>query len=84
MLGDETTARLFKKDAILIKQIQNCLKAEGIPITQSELIHEMLAFLVHHQEQFLKELEEMEKRRKKNEKIFEEWMRFIFKKMQEL
>jgi len=84
MIYDETTVRLFKKDAVLIKQIQNCLKAEGKTITQSELIHEMLSFLVNHQEEFLKELEGIEEEQREIEKVFEEWMDFIFKKMKEL
>ncbi len=81
---DETTARLLRKDALLIKQIQNCLKAEGINVTQSDIIHEMLCFLAKHQEEFIRELERIEEERKKHEKVFEQWMRFIFKKMQQL
>lgn len=80
----QTTIRVNKQDALILKQIQNFLELRERSLTQSELLHQLLQFLLEYENDFFREIERMEKQRRRHEKILEEWMRVILKKTREL
>jgi hypothetical protein len=81
MEDDETTMRVFKRDAIIMKQMQSLLEMHNRSMTQAELFHSMFDFLSGYQDEFFKEVEQ---RRRENERLMEEWMRFMMKRMKEM
>ena len=79
-MPDETTMRIFRRDALLLKQMQNMLEMEKRGMTQAQLMHEMLDFMLGNADNFFKEVE---MHRKRNEKMMEEWTRFMLKRMRQ-
>jgi len=79
-MDDETTMRVFKRDALIMKQMQSLMDLHNKKITQAEMIHAMFDFLTDHEEEFFKEIE---MQRQMNEKLMEEWTKIIFKRMRE-
>jgi len=80
----QTTIRVNKQDALILKQIQNFLEMRERSLTQSELLHHLLQFLLEYENDFFREIEIMERHRCRHEKMLEEWMRVILKKTREL
>jgi len=80
----QTTIRVNKQDALILKQIQNFLEMRERSLTQSELLHQLLQFLLEYENDFFREIEMMERHRRRHEKMLEEWMRVILKKTREL
>ena len=80
----QTTIRVNKQDALILKQIQNFLEMRERSLTQSELLHQLLHFLLEYENDFFREIEMMERHRRRHEKMLEEWMRVILKKTREL
>ena len=80
-MDDETTMRIYKRDALIMKQMQSLMDLHNRRTTQAELIHAMFDFLADHEEQFFKEVETQ---RKMNDKLMTEWTRIIFKRMREI
>lgn len=80
----QTTIRVNKQDALILKQIQNFLEMRERSLTQSELLHHLLQFLLEYENDFFREIEMMERHRRRHEKMLEEWMRVILKKTREL
>jgi HPt (histidine-containing phosphotransfer) domain-containing protein len=76
-MASETTVKVYKRDALILKSIQNYLELEGRGMTQTEFIHEMLQFLLDYNDEFFKEIE---KEHAENEKMMEAWMRAILKR----
>ncbi|MFH0986954.1 MAG: hypothetical protein V1911_02785 [Candidatus Micrarchaeota archaeon] len=74
----ETTMRVYKRDAIILKQMQNTLGLHNNMKTQAEIMHEMLDFLFDHRNQFFLEIE---RQHRENQKMMEQWMTFMMKKM---
>ncbi|MEM0372534.1 MAG: hypothetical protein QXO69_01695 [archaeon] len=81
MEKDETTVRVYKRDALIMKQLQSMLEMRNRAMTQAELIHRMFDFLTDYQDEFFKEVEA---RRRENERLMEEWTRFMLKRMKEM
>ena len=80
-MDEETTMRIYKKDALIMKQMQSLLNLHNKRMTQAELIHAMFDFLADYEDQFFKEVE---RQRKINEKLMNEWTKIIFKRMREM
>lgn len=76
----ETTVKIYKKDAIIIRQLQGYLDLKERTVNQPEFFHEMLSFLFKHQQDFL---DEMEQHQKLHEEIFEKWMKVLVQRMKE-
>ena len=72
--------KIYKKDAIILKQLQNYFDLKEKSVNQAEFFHKMLCYLFKHQQDFLKEVENQQQ---KNNKIFEKWMKILIKKMKE-
>lgn len=81
MEDEETTMRVFKRDAIIMKQMQSLLELHNRSMTQAELFHSMFDFLTDYQDEFFKDVEA---HRRENERLMEEWMRFMMKRMKEM
>jgi len=80
-MNDETTMRVFKKDALIMKQLQSLLDLHHRRLTQAELLHFMFDFIADYEEEFFREIE---RQKKLNDKLINEWNKIIFKKMKEL
>ncbi|GEM_PF-2585668 len=80
-MDDETTIRVNKQDALVLKQIQNFLEMQNMGMTQSQLLHEMLQTMLDFHEDFFSE---MENHRERHEKLMEEWMKIMLKRTREL
>ncbi len=80
-MDDETTMRVFKKDALIMKQLQSLLDLHKKRMTQAELLHCMFDFIADYEEEFFREIE---RQKKLNDKLMNEWNKIIFKKMREL
>ena len=77
----ETTIKVYKPDAVVLKQIQGFLDLNEKSMTQAQFLHQMLDFMLKHQEDFF---EEIEKQQRENERIMEEWMKVLLKKTKEM
>jgi len=79
-MDDETTMRVFKRDALIMKQLQSLMDLHNKRMTQAELFHCMFDFLADYDEEFFREIEEQ---KKINNKLVNEWTKIIFKKMRD-
>ena len=77
----ETTIKVYKPDAVVLRQIQGFLDLNEKSMTQAQFLHQMLEFMLKHQEDFF---DEIEKQRKENERIMEDWMRVLLKRTKEM
>ena len=77
----ETTIKVYKPDAVVLKQIQGFLELQEKNMTQAQFLHSMLDFMLKHQEDFF---EEIERQHKENERIMEEWMKVLLKRTREM
>ena len=80
-MDDETTMRIYKRDALIMKQLQSLMDLHNKRMTQAELFHCMFDFLTDYEDEFFNEIE---KQRKLNDKLMNEWTKIIFKKMREV
>ena len=80
-MDDETTARLFKKDAIIMKQMQTLMQLSNRNVTQAELIHMMFDFVAEYEKEFFKEVQN---HRLENDRLMEEWTRIMLRRMKEM
>lgn len=78
---DETTMRIFKRDAIIMKQMQSLMDLHNKGMTQAEMIHAMFDFLAKRQDDFFSQIE---KHRQMNDNLMEEWTRIMLKRMREV
>ena len=79
-MDDETTMRVFKRDALIMKQLQSLMGLHNKRMAQAELFHCMFDFLADYEDEFFNEIE---RQKKMNDKLMNEWTRIIFKKMRD-
>jgi hypothetical protein len=80
-MDDETTARVFKKDAIIIRQMQTLMQLSNRNVTQAELIHMMFDFVAEYENEFFKEVQS---KHVENDRLMEEWTRIMLRRMKEM
>ena len=73
--------RIYKRDALIMKQLQSLMDLHNKRMTQAELFHCMFDFLMDYEDEFFNEIE---KQKKLNDKLMNEWTKIIFKKMREV
>lgn len=75
----ETTVRVFRDDALVLRQLQSFLELHEKNMTQAEFVHAAMRFLLEHHDAFL---QEVEREGMRNERVLEEWMKVLLKRME--
>ena len=76
----ETTIRVHKRDALLLKQLQGLLEMHDNMLTQAEMMHKMLAFMLLEQKPFF---EVMERDAARHEELMKAMMKLMQKRLRE-
>ena len=76
----ETTIRVHKRDALLFKQLQGMLELHDNMLTQAEMMHKMLAFMLLEQKPFF---EVMERDAARHEELMKAMMKLMQKRLRE-
>lgn len=76
----ETTVKIYKKDAVVLRQLQDYFDLKEKSFTQPDFLHEMLTYLLKHQQNFM---QEMETHQQMHQQIMGKWMKVLMERMKE-